>query len=120
MTINERFSEILNRKNISIKEASGIIGKSEGYVRKLLIPNQSFGIEPVKVILNSIKDVDINWLLTGEGEMFKTDTSKIEASTNNDSLITYLKEENQRLTKEVVRLELLLEQNGIDHSRKVG
>lgn len=35
MTINERFSEILKTKRISVKEAASIIGKSEVYIRKL-------------------------------------------------------------------------------------
>lgn len=73
MTINERFAELLKFKNISIKDAAEILDKSEGYVRKLLIPNQSFGIEPVKSILNGIKDISIEWLITGEGNMLKND-----------------------------------------------
>lgn len=32
MTINERFAEILKTKNISVKEASVLIRKSEVYV----------------------------------------------------------------------------------------
>ena len=69
MTINERFSEILKVKGISVKEAALIINKSEGYVRKLMVPNQSFGLEPVRAILNSIPDINSDWLITGEGEM---------------------------------------------------
>ena len=46
MTINERFSEILKTKRISVKEAASIIGKSEVYIRKLIRPGESFGIEP--------------------------------------------------------------------------
>ena len=38
MTINERFAEILKTKNISVKEASVLIRKSEVYVRKLMRP----------------------------------------------------------------------------------
>ncbi len=72
MTINERFAELLKFKNISVKEAAKMIGKSEGYVRKLMVPEQSFGLEPVKAILNSITDVNVSWLLNGEGEMLKT------------------------------------------------
>lgn len=37
MTINERFGILLKEKNISVKEFSAMIGKSEGYVRKLLV-----------------------------------------------------------------------------------
>lgn len=70
MTINERFSEILKTKRISVKEAASIIGKSEVYIRKLIRPGESFGIEPVLLILNSIDGINPDWLLRGKGEMF--------------------------------------------------
>lgn len=73
MTINERFAEILRAKNISVKEASMLIEKSEGYVRKLMRAGESFGIEPVLLILNSIDSVNADWLLRGKGEMFLTE-----------------------------------------------
>lgn len=71
MTINERFAEILKSKGISVKEAASLIGKSEVYVRKLMRVGESFGIEPVLLILNSIEDVNAEWLLTGKGSMLK-------------------------------------------------
>lgn len=71
MTINERFAEILKSKSISVKEASSIMGMSDGYVRKLMIPNQSFGIEPLKAILNSMEDINPDWLLNEKGNMFR-------------------------------------------------
>lgn len=84
MTINERFATLLKELNINTKEAAEIIGKSEGYVRKLMIPNQSFGIEPVKSILNGIKNINIEWLLTGKGEML-TQNTYIAGGNNNQT-----------------------------------
>lgn len=72
MTINERFALILKTKNISIKEASSILGKSEIYIRKLIRTGESFGIEPVITILNSITDINPDWLLSEKGDMFRT------------------------------------------------
>ena len=72
MTINERFAEILNTKNISVKEASVLIRKSEVYVRKLMRAGESFGIEPVLLILNSIEDINPDWLLREKGSMFRS------------------------------------------------
>lgn len=73
MAINERFCELLKSKNISVKEAASIIGKSDMYVRKLMRTGESFGIEPAMAILNSMKDVSAEWLLTGKGSMLKSD-----------------------------------------------
>lgn len=75
MTINERFAEILKSKNISVKDAASLIGKSDVYVRKLMRAGESFGIEPVLLILNSIEDVNADWLLRGKGDMFKSSTA---------------------------------------------
>ena len=76
MSINERFAELLKYKNISVKDASNMLSKSEMYIRKLMRKGESFGIEPIMAILNSINDVSADWLLTGEGPMLKTDTKK--------------------------------------------
>ena len=72
MAINERFCELLKSKNISVKEAASIIGKSDMYVRKLMRTGESFGIEPAMAILNSMKDVSADWLLLGKGPMLKS------------------------------------------------
>lgn len=81
MTINERFAEILKSKNISVKDAALLIGKSDVYVRKLMRAGESFGIEPVLLILNSIEDVNADWLLRGKGDMFKSSTATEVSNT---------------------------------------
>ena len=71
MTINERFAEILKAKNISVKEAAKLLDRTDMYVRKLMRPGESFGIEPVTKILNSIYDINPDWLLSEKGNMFR-------------------------------------------------
>ena len=85
MTINERFAEILKIKGISVKEAASLIGKSEVYVRKLMRAGESFGIEPVLLILNSIEDVNADWLLREKGSMLKP-SDALEVSNANDGI----------------------------------
>lgn len=79
MTINERFAEILKAKNISVKEASILFSKSEVYIRKLMRAGESFGIEPVLLILNGIEDINPDWLLREKGDMFRN-LSELENS----------------------------------------
>lgn len=78
-SINERFGEILKYKKISIKEAALALGKTDVYIRKILRPGESFGIEPVIAILNSFPDVNGDWMLTGRGEMLKNISGNSEA-----------------------------------------
>ncbi len=111
MTINERFGEILKHKGISVKHASSLMNKTEVYIRKLLRPGESFGIEPLKIILNSFPDINTEWLLTGEGNMLKNTSENPEMEVklpevpevdkNNmdvmSSLLSLIKEQGQTI-----------------------
>lgn len=72
MTINERFALVLKTEGIKARDFAATIGKSEVYVRKLMRAGESFGLEPVLHILNSIESLNAEWLLLGRGDMFKT------------------------------------------------
>lgn len=83
MTINERFKKILDTLNISVEDCAKRFGKTEGYIRKLSRSGESFGIEPIMMILNSIDGVDANWLLKEEGEMMKNNyTNNVNVADN--------------------------------------
>lgn len=100
MTINERFAEILKSKNISVKDAASLIGKSDVYVRKLMRAGESFGIEPVLLILNSIEDVNADWLLRGKGDMFKSSTAtEVSNTTENisDRLLSIIESQQRTI-----------------------
>lgn len=71
MTIHERFAEILNTKNISIKETARLLDRADIYIRKSMRPGESFGIEPVTKIVNSICDINSDWLLSEKENMFR-------------------------------------------------
>ena len=100
MTINERFAEILKTKNISVKDAASLIGKSDVYVRKLMRAGESFGIEPVLLILNSFEDVNADWLLHGKGDMFKSSTANdVSSATENisDRLLSIIESQQRTI-----------------------
>ena len=61
-----------------------MLSKSEAYIRKLLRPGESFGIDPVYCILNSIPDVSAEWLLNGTGNMLKDSPSNGGAKKESD------------------------------------
>lgn len=96
MTINERFAEILKSKNISVKDTASLIGKSEVYVRKLMRAGESFGIEPVLLILNSIEDVNPDWLLREKGTMFRKQSEMEESSPITNERLLSIIESQQR------------------------
>lgn len=103
MTINERFAEILKSKNISVKETASLIGKSEVYVRKLMRAGESFGIEPVLLILNSIEDVNPDWLLREKGNMFRKQSEMEESSPITNERLLSIIESQQRTIENLSR-----------------
>ena len=113
MTINERFAEILKSKNISVKEAAILFSKSEVYIRKLMRTGESFGIDPVLLILNSMDDISAEWLLTGRGEMLKSQSGMGESVSNviqgnhNSNNVQHIAEGDRREVdhlKEIIRM----------------
>ena len=64
-----------------------MLSKSEAYIRKLLRPGESFGIDPVYCILNGIPDVSAEWLLNGTGAMLKNPTSDVSDRKIKDEAI---------------------------------
>lgn len=80
MTINERFKILINALNFSEKDAMEKFGFSLAYLRKLKTKGQSFGVDPVTVILNSIPTLNARWFIIGEGSIFNeiSDDNKVE------------------------------------------
>lgn len=103
MTINERFAEILKSKKISVKDTASLIGKSEVYVRKLMRAGESFGIEPVLLILNSIEDVNPDWLLREKGAMFRKQSEMEESAPITNERLLSIIESQQRTIENLSR-----------------
>lgn len=103
MTINERFAEILKLKKISVKDTASLIGKSEVYVRKLMRAGESFGIEPVLLILNSIEDVNPDWLLREKGTMFRKQSEMEESAPITNERLLSIIESQQRTIENLSR-----------------
>lgn len=68
MTVKQRLKEYIKTKKISTREFCRVIGVSETYVNSIRT-----SIQPEKLIkiTHAFPDLNTEWLLTGEGEMFK-------------------------------------------------
>lgn len=75
-----------------------MIGKSEMYVRKLMRAGESFGIEPVLLVLNSIDDVNPDWLLRGKGNMFREQFETVDlAPITNERLLSIIESQQRTI-----------------------
>ena len=78
-TVKERLKAFIEYKNISIRSFESQCGLSYGYVGNM---RQSMQPDKVKSIARCFPDLNTGWLLSGEGEMLKTDQAAvIEYST---------------------------------------
>lgn len=74
LTINERFARVIKSLGMTTHEAAEALGMTDGYVRKLSSPGQSFGIEPFKAVLAALPTISPLYLLFGIGRMFSEHT----------------------------------------------
>jgi|SRR5690606_36546052 len=75
MSVKERVKEFLNNQNITISVFEKSINASNGYVNSI---SKSIGIDKINIILEKYPNLNIEWLLTGKGEMLKKpETSNI-------------------------------------------
>lgn len=71
-TVKERLTEYLKTKRISKSEFGKVIGVSNAYVSAI---RKTISTEKIQSIAASYPDLNIEWLLTGEGEMLKTQSA---------------------------------------------
>ena len=85
-TVKQRLIKFIKFKSLSQAKFEKVIGVSNGFVNNI---SKSIGVEKAQRISNIFPELNIGWLLTGEGEM--------------------LKEEEPTIDEEIQRLEKLIE-----------
>ena len=95
----KRISEIVDNEGINITTLEQLIGASKGVLSRAKRNNTSISIEWVIKIVEKFRQYDANWLLLGEGGMFKKDTK------SDESEVTFLREKNILLQKNSQLLE---------------
>lgn len=70
--IIERLSQFIEYKHDNFNRLSQNIGVSNSYFSKMVRNNGSIGSELLSKIVIYYDDLDINWLITGEGSMLKS------------------------------------------------
>ena len=123
--IIKRIEFFIKEKDISISEFSRICGLSNSFFTMAKKRNSYIGIEKLLIIVSNFPDFNINWAITGEGEMItKEETISIRISNkikgnhnvtgdNNKSEhekeINHLKELLAEKEKRIILLERLLD-----------
>lgn len=77
MDMIQRLSQFIEKMHISIRSFEQAIGASNGMIRKAIANNTDIQSKWVTAIVENFPQLDIRWLLTGEGEMLRTETLPI-------------------------------------------
>ena len=75
MTVNERLALARKTLKLTQREFARKISVATGFIASMEIGNRKVNPRIMKLI-SSIFNINLQWLETGEGEMFYTDTEK--------------------------------------------
>ena len=100
MCIIERIYQLIDYKKDSVYKISKEIGVSNGYFSKTKAKNGSVGGDIIEKIVNYYTDVNVEWLITGEGPMLKEKQAP-QANTPDDKYLQLLEEHNKTLKEQL-------------------
>ncbi len=109
--VTDELKAYFSEKGIKQVEIADKLGVKKSFVSELLAGKRTLGHETA-VKLNKVYGFDLNWLLTGEGEMLKGQTEAPEAGQTDAVRIAQLRAEMDELKKQLDdERRNLLEQN---------
>lgn len=102
MSVKDRIKIFIKSQKIKQNVFEESINASNGYINSI---SKSIGIDKLNAIIEKYPILNIEWLLTGKGEMLRGDQPKREENkTDNglkDKIIYLLEQENERLKTEL-------------------
>lgn len=97
-TVKERFLKLCEILEITPNQFSLNIGRNRDFIRKM---TGEVGSDALRNIYRTFPNINIIWIITGEGEIF---IDNITSSHDKGNLTSFLKEENKELKEENKRL----------------
>lgn len=85
----DRFLQYLDFKSITENRATIECGLSQGLLHQAKSGKSDLGYKTIDKILDKYQDIDKDWLLTGEGEMLKSDAGKSTEDSQTGKLIPF-------------------------------
>lgn len=71
--MKDRLRKVIDYYNITTNNFSQKIGVSEGAIRKVMTQNTTLRSDTLDKISQNFADINIDWLVTGRGEMLRSD-----------------------------------------------
>ena len=80
--MKERLRQLIDYYNISANHFSQKIGVSEGAIRKILTQDTTIRSDTLEKISQNFADINMDWLITGRGEMFRSQVQNVNGHHN--------------------------------------
>lgn len=80
--MKERLRQLIDYYNISANLFSQKIGVSEGAIRKILTQDTTIRSDTLEKISQNFADINMDWLITGRGEMFRSQVQNVNGHHN--------------------------------------
>lgn len=80
-TINQRIKEFINSIGMNDNQFAKSIGVTQSVISSMFLRNTEPSSKVLVAILNAYAELSAEWLLRGEGEMFKSKANSIEGET---------------------------------------
>lgn len=90
-TVNERFQSLIKVLGMNVYSFSKSVGKSHTSIQNIVESRSKPGFEILELVLKTYPTLSRDWLIMGEGEMFKA-TEKRPTNSNVEYLQVYLKD----------------------------
>ena len=105
-TVKERLIIFMRKKGLSQKRFEQAVGLSNGYINQL---RHSPSATKLQRIIDAFPDLNDKWLMTGQGEMLKTEKKEEERPTfdvtvDKDTLIKLLLHANEHMSEQMAEL----------------
>lgn len=92
-TVKQRLIKFLDYKDISQSKFERLCSLSNGYVNNI---KSSIGTGKLQNIFSAFPDLNIDWLLNGEGEMLKSEASEIENNEEDAVIVPFIDRSSAR------------------------
>ena len=113
MSLSERLFNFIKHKGYSINGFEKEIGVSTGMIAKAVKDDRSIGTDKLLKIFLKCPDINLHWLITGEGLMYRNESDNTilqePSALYNMKHQSRLEQDVERYTKEIDMLYKLLE-----------
>ena len=104
----DRIKLFIDREKISVRAFEQSIGASDGLIRRAINNKTDIQSKWIAIIADKYPHINLNWLITGNGDMLNQNTAPNQSDPASTVLIGLLSESNKKieeLNREVGRLE---------------